>query len=645
MRSTVAVAICCVASTFVSASASPGPNPTSIAPTIVLAIAPPQDRAYPGEIRIAVDASDIDRRIVRVHEILTGVGPDTVLLYPKWLPGTHAPEGPVDRFAGLRISANGAPLAWKRDPLDVYAFRVHPPAGTKSIDIDFEYLSPTSSKVADMEISRDVLFVEWNSLILYPAGYFARQIPVQASLTLPPDWKFGSALEVQSASGAQTTFKRLNLETLIDSPVYAGRYASRLDLDPGSAVPVHLDLFADRLELLAVKPEQLQAYRNLVQQAYKLYGSHHYAHYDFLYSLSDQIHQQGLEHHQSSENGSEPDSFTEWDKNASDRDLLAHEFTHSWNGKFRRPADLWTPNYNVPMQDSLLWVYEGQTQYWGEVLAARSGLWTKQQALDALAQTAAYYEQQAGRRWRALQDTTNDEIINPRRPMSWRDWQRYEDYYDEGRLIWLEVDTLIRERSQGKRSLDDFARAFFGIDDGSLVTVAYSFADVVKALNAVEPYDWTAFLRERLDAVARPAPLEGLRRGGYKLVYTDTPGELEKASDLERKRVSLRYSIGIVIDDKDGTVLQVAWDSATFKAKLTESAQILAVNGAAYGAEVLKDAIRSAKGTALPIELIVKTGDRYRVVAIDYHDGLRYPHLERDAAVPARLDEILAAKK
>lgn len=645
MRSTVAVAICCVASTFVSASASPGPNPTSIAPTIVLAIAPPQDRAYPGEIRIAVDASDIDRRIVRVHEILTGVGPDTVLLYPKWLPGTHAPEGPVDRFAGLRISANGAPLAWKRDPLDVYAFRVHPPAGTKSIDIDFEYLSPTSSKVADMEISRDVLFVEWNSLILYPAGYFARQIPVQASLTLPPDWKFGSALEVQSASGAQTTFKRLNLETLIDSPVYAGRYASRLDLDPGSAVPVHLDLFADRLELLAVKPEQLQAYRNLVQQAYKLYGSHHYAHYDFLYSLSDQIHQQGLEHHQSSENGSEPDSFTEWDKNASDRDLLAHEFTHSWNGKFRRPADLWTPNYNVPMQDSLLWVYEGQTQYWGEVLAARSGLWTKQQALDALAQTAAYYEQQAGRRWRALQDTTNDEIINPRRPMSWRDWQRYEDYYDEGRLIWLEVDTLIRERSQGKRSLDDFARAFFGIDDGSLVTVAYSFADVVKALNAVEPYDWTAFLRERLDAVARPAPLEGLRRGGYKLVYTDTPGELEKASDLERKRVSLRYSIGIVIDDKDGTVLQVAWDSAAFKAKLTESAQILAVNGAAYGAEVLKDAIRSAKGTALPIELIVKTGDRYRVVAIDYHDGLRYPHLERDAAVPARLDEILAAKK
>ncbi|MGC1388189.1 MAG: hypothetical protein WA807_09305 [Steroidobacteraceae bacterium] len=644
MRNTVAVAICCAASTCVWAGASPGPNSANIAPGTDRAIASPQDRAYPGEIRLAVDASDVDRRIVRVHETLTGVGADTVLLYPEWLPGSHAPEGPIDRFAGLRISANGAPVIWKRDPLDVYAFHVYPAAGIKSIDIEFEYLSPTSTRVADMEISRDVLFLEWNSLLLYPAGYFARQIPVQASITLPHDWKFGSALEVQSASGDQTTFKRLSLETLIDSPVYAGRYASRLDLDPGSAASVHLDLFADRPELLTVKPEQLQAYRNLVQQAYRLFGSHHYAHYDFLYSLSDQVHQQGLEHHQSSEDGTEPDSFTEWDKNAYDRDLLPHEFTHSWNGKFRRPADLWTPNYNVPMQNSLLWVYEGQTQYWGEVLAARSGLWTKQQALDALAQTAAYYQQQAGRRWRPLQDTTNDEIINPRRPMSWRDWQRFEDYYDEGRLIWLEADTLIRDRSQGKRSLDDFARSFFGIDDGSFVTVTYTFEDVVKALNAVEPYDWAGFLRERLDGAARPPPLEGLRRGGYKLVYKDTPSELEKASDLERKRVGLRYSIGVSLDEKDGTVLQVAWDSPAFKAKLTESTQILAVNGAAFSPDVLKDAIRSAKDTTLPIELIVKTGDRYRVVALDYHDGLRYPHLERDESVPALLDDIWAAK-
>lgn len=323
---------------------------------------------------------------------------------------------------------------------------------------------------------------------------------------------------------------------------------------------------------------------------------------------------------------------------------MPHEFTHSWNGKFRRPADLWTPNYNVPMQNSLLWVYEGQTQYWGEVLAARSGLWTKQQSQDQLALTAAYYETEPGRRWRTLRDTTNDEIINPRRPMSWNDWQRFEDYYSEGQLIWLDVDTLIRERSHGKRSLDDFARAFFGMNNGSLVTVTYTFDDVVKALNATEPYDWAAFLRERVDGFAKPAPLDGLRRGGYKLVYTDTPSEFVKASDEQRKRVNLRFSIGVELDDKDGTVMQVVWGSPAFKAKLTESAQILAVNGTAYSADVLKDAIRAAKGAALPIDLIVKTGDRFQVVRIDYHDGLRYPHLERDASAAALLDDIWAAR-
>jgi predicted metalloprotease with PDZ domain len=637
----MATPICCAMFSFGAQAVVPGPS--SIAPAVP--IAAPRDRAYPGEISLAVDASDLDRRIVRVHETLSGVGNGTVLLYPKWLPGTHAPEGPIDRLAGLRITARGSKISWTRDPVDVYALRVHTVPGVESIDIDFDYLSPTSPKVGAMEISRDILLLEWNALILYPAGYFARQIPVEASLTLPVNWQFGSALEAASASGAQTKFKRVSLETMIDSPVYAGRYSARLDLDPGGAVPVHLDLFADRPELLAVNPQQLEAHRNLVQQAYKIFGSHHYAHYDFLYSLSDQIQQNGLEHHQSSEDGSVPEAFTEWNKAAYDRDLLPHEFTHSWNGKFRRPADLWTPNYNVPMQNSLLWVYEGQTQYWGQVLTARSGLWSKQQALDELAETAAYYDIESGRRWRPLQDTTNDEIINPRRPMSWRDWQRFEDYYSEGQLVWLDVDTLIRERSQGKRSLDDFARRFFGIDDGSFTTVTYTFEDLVRVLNEIEPYDWTGFLRERLDGIARPAPLEGLRRGGYKLVFTDTPSEILKVSDEFRKRVNLLFSIGVELDDKDGTVLQVLWDSPAFKAKLTESSVILAINGAAYDVDVLKDAIRSAKGTQLPLELIVKTGDRFRVLALDYHDGLRYPHLERDASVPARLDDILTPRK
>jgi predicted metalloprotease with PDZ domain len=638
----VAIAICCTATSAATASGSPGPGATSP----IVPIAAPTDRAYPGEIQLSVDASDVSRRIIRVHETLSGIAPDTVLLYPEWLPGTHAPEGTIDRLAGLRIAANGAPVSWTRDPVDVFAFRLHTAPGVKSIDIDFDYLSPTSSKIGDLEISSELLMIDWNELLLYPAGYFARRIPLQAAVTLPADWKFASALESASTSAARTQFKSVSLETFIDSPLYAGRYSARLDLDPGSPVAVHLNLFADRPELLAVKPEQLEAHRALVQQAYKLFGSHHYNHYDFLYSLSDQVAQSGLEHHQSSENGGDPEAFTEWDKTAYARDLLAHEFTHSWNGKFRRPADLWTPNYNVPMQDSLLWVYEGQTEFWGQVLAARSALRTRQQTLDQFALTAAFYETQRGRQWRTVQDTTNDEIINPRRPQSWRDWQRFEDYYSEGALIWLDADTLIRERSGGKRSLDDFARAFFGIDDGSFTPVTYTFNDVVKALNAVEPYDWAAFLRQRLDSTGKPAPLDGLRRGGYKLTYTDTPSDYQKASEAQRKHVNLMYSIGIDLNDsdKEGSVSQVVWDSPAFKAKIIEGAQILAIHGVAYSADVLQDAIRAAQGTHSPIELIIKTGDRYMVADLDYHDGLRYPHLERDTSEPARLDDILAAR-
>ncbi len=637
------VALCAVLSGVALAQTSPGPR--VMAP--ITPIAPPVDQPYPGEIRLSVDASDVSRNIVHVRESVSGIGADPVLFYPKWLPGTHAPEGPIDRLAGLRITANGGAVAWTRDPADVFAFRVHPPRGAQRLDIEFTYLAPTNPAVGDMESSREILMIEWNELVLYPAGYYTRRIPVAASLTLPPEWQFGTALETASANGAQTSFRTVPLETLVDSPVYAGRYTSRWDLDPGSPVPVHLDLFADRAELLQVKPEQLAAYRALIQQARQLFGSHHYAHYDFLFSLSDQIQQSGLEHHQSSENGSDPESFTSWDKMAYDRDLLPHEYTHSWNGKFRRPADLWTPNYNVPMQDSLLWVYEGQTQYWGNVLAARSGLRTHQEALDQLALTAAYYDNAPGRSWRPLQDTTNDEIINPRRPLSWRDWQLFEDYYEEGELIWLEADTLIRERSNGKRSLDDFARAFFGIHDGSTVVVTYTFDDIVKALSSVEPYDWASFLRQRLDSAGRAAPLEGLARGGYKLVYTDQQSAFQRTSDEQRKRVSLLYSIGLDIDDKDtrGTIREVLWNGPAFKAQLTEGSQILAVNGVAYADDVLKEAIRRAQTGSTPLELIVKNGDRYSVAHLDYHGGLRYPHLERDPSTPARLDDILAAKK
>jgi predicted metalloprotease with PDZ domain len=467
---------------------------------------------------------------------------------------------------------------------------------------------------------------------------------VEASVRLPQGWQFGTALEPASTASGVTTFKPVPFETLIDSPMFAGRYFSRLDLDPGAAQPTHLDVVADRADLLEIKPEQLEAHRALVRQAYKLYGSHHYDHYDLLLAVTDHMSGIGLEHHRSSENATVPNYFVDWDRLPDTRALLPHEFTHSWNGKFRRPADLWTPNYNVPMRGSLLWVYEGQTQYWGFVLAARSGLHSKQQALDALASTAAAYDRRIGREWRALQDTTNDPVAALRRPLAWLSWERSEDYYSEGQLVWLDVDTLIRERSANRRSLDDFARTFFGMNDGSYVPVTYTFEDVVKALNAVEPYDWAAFLRARLDGHGPGAPLDGLARGGYKLVYTDTPSDYFRASEVRRQVTDLTYSLGMVLA-RDGRLTDVLWEGPAYKVGLVVGTQVVAVNGTAFDADRLKAAIRNAKqADAAPIELLVRNSDRYRTVRVDYHDGLHYPRLERDAATPARLDQIFAPR-
>ncbi len=605
-------------------------------------LATPVDRPYPGEIDVAVDAGDVTRRVLHVRERITGLPADAVLWYPKWLPGTHAPEGPIDRLAGLTITAAGKPIPWTRDTVNVYAFRLRLPAASQAVEIAFDYLSPTSAKVGVPQVNHELLMLEWNDVLLYPAGFYARQVPVTASLTLPSGWGLATPLKTVAQEGSRSTFARVSLETLVDSPVFAGRHFSQIELD--AATGVHLDVFADRADLLQASPEVVANHRALVKQAYTLFGSRHYGHYDFLLALTDQIPFSGLEHHESSEDVTEANYFVDWEGTPFNRDLLAHEFTHSWNGKFRRPADLWTPSYEVPMRNTLLWVYEGQTQYWGIVLTARAGLWTRAQALDFLADDAAYYATLPGRRWRPLQDTTNDEIINPRRPMSWDTWQRFEDYYDEGALIWLEADTLIRERSHGQRSLDDFARRFFGVADQRIAPLTYTFADVVAALNAVEPYDWSTYLRERLDAVTRAAPLEGLGRGGYQLVYTDKPSDFWKARETQRKVVLLRYSLGVDIDDKDGTLTAVTWDGPAYRAGLTEGMQILAVNGAAYSGDLLKRTITASRSSSEPIVLILKDADRYVVATLEYTGGLRYPHLERVPSAPAVLDDILTAK-
>ncbi len=631
-----------------AAAANQGLEPQPLA--LPAPIAAPVDRPYPGVLRVSVDATDVQRRIVRIHETVPVVeGADLVLLLPEWVPGWHAPFGRehINRIAGLRIvaGASATALKWERDTVDVFAFHVAVPAGVTSVELEFQYLSAPTAALGELEITRNIAVLEWTSFVLYPAGYFARQIPVDAELKIPAGWHLATALEPVDALAASTAFKRTDLDTLLDSPAYAGENWSRVELDPGAPVPVYLDLFADRPQLLAPSSAQIGAHRALVQQAYKLFGSRHYDRYDFLMALSDNLEMNGLEHHRSSANASYATYFTEWDKTSDSRDLLPHEFVHSWNGKFRRPADLWTANFNVPMRNSLLWVYEGQTQYWGLVLAGRSKLWSKEQALDQLAYVAAWHTTAPGRTWRSVQDTTNDEIVSPRAyKQPWRSWQRYEDYYDVGQLIWLDADTLIRQQSNGRRSLDDFARLFFGTDDGRFVPLTYSFEDVVATLDRVQAYDWAKFLRERLDAVNTNAPTDGIARGGYRLVFDEVAGEVYKSRERGKKLTDLTFSLGLSVDDA-GKLKEVLWDGPGYQAGLTAGSVLVAVNGVAFDPDRLKEAVTAAKGSQYPIQLIVRSGDYFRVTQLDYHDGLRYPHLQRDLGQAPLLDEILNPRR
>jgi predicted metalloprotease with PDZ domain len=440
-------------------------------------------------------------------------------------------------------------------------------------------------------------------------------------------------------------YQTVPLDILADSPVFAGRYFKTIDLGAGGDKPVRLNVVADAAKQLEAKPEHLEQHRALVRQALKLYGAQHYDHYDFLLSLSKQMSGIGLEHQRSSENGLGTDYFTGWDKKIGSSDLLAHEYTHSWNGKYRRPADLWTPNYNVPMQDSLLWVYEGQTQYWGAVLNARAGLRPIDAARDALALTAATYaDNRPGLQWRSVQDTTNDPIITPRGGKPYRNWQMSEDYYSGAQLMWLEADTRIRKLSNNRKSLDDFARAFFGVDDGVWKSQnTYTFDDVVATLNGVVESDWATFLRERLDG--KVGLTGGLEASGWRLVYKEEPSALAKARAKEGDGgADYTYSIGLAAA-KDGKVTDVRWDGPAFNAGVGTGISLVAVNDIEYSQDAMEDAIKAAKTGTAPIRLLVKEFDRYRMIGVDYHQGLRYPHLQRIAGTTDYLTPILSARK
>jgi predicted metalloprotease with PDZ domain len=634
----VFVLVCIALATTLHAQNSPGPQPVPL-PAPILA---PADTPYPGTISLLVDVTNITDHVLNVHETIPIKGRDLTLLYPEWLPGTHSPSNPVGELAGLVITANGKRIPWVRDSVDMYAFHVEVPQGATTLDMNFQRLAPLESRRGP--ISSKFADIAWNSVLLYPAGYFSRDIKFEPALRLPEGWKFAGALDVKSQDGSLVQFKGTTLETLIDSPYYAGAYFKRVDLSTGPDNPVYLDVFADKPADLEITPEELQYHKNLVIEAQKLYQSHHYDHYDFLFFVRGTEGGGGLEHHQSSEDSASANYFTDWGAGVSGRALLAHEYTHSWNGKFRRPADLWTPNFNVPMRNDLLWVYEGLTDYFGNILTARSGMRTPEQARDEFAQIAAAFEISPGRTWRSLQDTTNQPILSSRFfPEAWPSWQRSVDYYEESDLIWLDADTKIAELSGGKKSLDDFAKLFFGIDNGSYIPVTYTLDDLVKALTTVQPYDWAGFFRTQVYEVNPNVPENGFMQGGYRLVYNDNEPEWQKKAD-NSPGTSFAASLGFSVKS-DGSIDDVWWGSLAFKSGITPDMQLQAVNDQKYTAAGLRETILAAEKSKEPIKLLLKRGDEFVTISLDYHGGMRYPHLERVETTPDRLDAILAPAK
>lgn len=635
MRNTLGLAALLLASTAPAhAQMVPGnsaPQPVPFVDTIPAA----QDVDYPGTIKLQVDATDIDRAIFRVKQTVpvakTG---HMVLMMPKWLPGNHAPRGQIEKLAGLKFTANGQPVPWTRDPVDVYAFHIDVPAGASEVLAEFQFLSATAPNQGRIVVAPSMLNLQWEAVSLYPAGYYTRRIPIEATVTYPQGWTAVSAVPAK-ASGNVYTYDKTNYEVLVDSPVFAGRYYREWALSPR----VDLNVFADSADELEAKPEHIDAHKRLVDQAVKLFGAQHYDKYEFLVAITDEMGGIGLEHHRSSENGVDPGYFTKWDESAGERNLLPHEFTHSWDGKFRRGADLFTPDFRTPMRNSLLWVYEGQTQFWGYVLQARSGLVSKQDTLDQYAIIMAALDNRPAREWRALVDTTNDPVISARRPKGWTSWQRSEDYYNEGLLVWMEVDSILRAESKGRKSIDDFARAFFGINDGDWGQVTYTLDDVIATLNGIQAHDWKSFFDARLNGLTERAPLAGFTGNGYRLIYTDEPTGFFRSLE-KNSGPNLAYSLGLSMG-KAGAITGVTWDSPAFKAGLDVADEIVAVDGKVYSGDALKEAVTAAKGTTAPIRLLVKTGERYRDIAIDYHGGLRYPRLEKIGTGEGGLDRLL----
>jgi predicted metalloprotease with PDZ domain len=597
-------------------------------------------------IQLTVDATQAPMKIIHTHMVLPlasgEAGSSLTLYYPKWIPGEHAPDGPIVNLVGLKITADGKPVRWRRDLLNMFAFHVDVPEGVRALDIRFDYIEPeqTSGFSAGASATDKLVVVSWNQNVLYPAGYLAQNIMYDAKLILPEGWKFGTALPVESQSGDNITFKPVALNRLVDSPVIAGQYLSKVNVTPpGEPIHHEMDIAADSEAALDMSPQLRQDYTNLVAQTGLLFGARHYRDYHFLLTLSDHVAHFGLEHHESDDSRVDERSLIDPNRRLLMASLLPHEFTHSWNGKFRRPKDLSPPYYEKPMETDLLWVYEGLTNYFGDLLAERSGLWTPRQYREYLALDAASLgPARPGRTWRPLQDTADAAQILYFAPFEWTNWRRSVDYYGEGDLLWLDVDNHIRRLTDGKKSLTDFCHLFYGGPNLGPQLKPYTFDDVVNALNQVAPYDWRAFLQKRLRSLSAVPPMGGIVNGGWKLVYTSKMPQLLHAEEQVRHFINAEYSIGLVLSG-NGMVMDSVVTLPAYKAGIAPGMTIVAVNGRKFNPHVFNEALRATTTSSEPLSLIVLNDDYYKTVSIDYHGGPRYPHLVRVPGKPDILGE------
>lgn len=621
------------------ASAQVGMGPTAM--PLPPALPEPLDRPFKGTMELAVHATDTDHQVFTVYETIpVQASGDMVLLYPKWETGSHAPTATVTELAGLMVQVDGKPVTWTRDSVHMHAFHVEVPKGARSVTLNFQFLAPSSGHL----LRSDMVIVPWQRVLLYPAGWYVRDIPVAATLTLPSGLMPYTSLAFHAQGNNTLDFAPVTLEQLVDAPVYAGKYTRRIALNKGAAKPVFLDLLADKKKDLAITDSQVRRLRVLIAQGLKIFGTAPYRHYDAIVTLSDVLSPDGggggIEHLEEGEDNLPAAYFIDAPAQLNNLDLIAHEYVHAWNGRRRTPADLWSPTFNRPIRGSLLWVYEGQTEFWGRVLAARAGLRTRQQTLDKLALDADLVAQRTRRRWKDLQDSTNDAVYMAKHHVAWRSWQGREDYYSEGVLLWLDVDARLRELSHGKRSLDDFARIFFA-KNSSQTTSTYTFKDVCAALNKVVPNNWAGFLNQHLQTHSTDEALAGLARAGWKLEYSDVPTETFRQNEAEAGVTDLDDSIGLEVDP-DGRVQSVQWDGPAFRTGLSPGARVTKMDGQAFSTQALLDAVQTS--VTKPLSLRVDMDGALRTAVISYRGGLRYPHLERIAGTPDRLSDLLDAR-